>query len=309
MHLSNSFRFVLVVLVLLILSATTESRAQVFPLELMIEDVETFADGEVSIVVRTLEDRPLASAAFAIEVRERDGLPILPFAGLVSTTGTLNVDYGPLLVLRFQLTSGLQDRQRFEMRMDPDVTLRAPDLSPVVSLAGKGRLRITEPEPGAGLSGFGGETFPGAQVVFGAATAMPFPIGGGTVEFLYDPAFTDGTQPVVKIDTRYGAGVITSVTEPVPGRLIVEFVSPDGTLNATFPGMFLTASVPSLDTIVQPTTFPFSFGPATALVDTDGAPIEPREAEADPTEFLVTELLFGEGLDGGDLLEWWDVVG
>lgn len=153
-----------------------------------------------------------------------------------------------------------------------------------------------------------GETFPGAEVVFGAATATPFPIGGGTVELIYDPAFTDGSQPVVKIDPRYGAAVIDSVTEPVPGQLIVVFSSPDGTLNATFPGMFLTASVPSLDTIIPPTTFPFALGPTTTLMDPDGVPIAPLEAEADPTEFLVPEILFADGLDGGDLLEWWDVV-
>jgi len=164
-------------------------------------------------------------------------------------------------------------------------------------------------KPGAGLSGFGGETFPGAQVVFGVATSMPFPIGGGTVELLYDPAFTDGTPPAVKIDPRYGAGMIDSVTEPVAGHLIVVFSSPDRTLNASIPGMFLTASVPSLDTIQPPATFPFAIGPATTLLDSNGLPIEPLEAEADPTELLIPELVFGDGLDGGDLLEWWDVVG
>jgi len=70
-----------------------------------------------------------------------------------SASGTLNVDCGPLVVLRFQLEAGLQDRQRFDLRMDPDVTLLDPGLSQVVSLAGRGRLRITVPEPGAGLSG------------------------------------------------------------------------------------------------------------------------------------------------------------
>lgn len=49
-------------------------------------------------------------------------------------------------------------------------------------------------------------------------------------------------------------------------------------------------------------------GAASALVDPDGVPIEPLEAEADPTEFLVPELLFGDGLEGGDLMVWWDFV-
>lgn len=338
MRINASLRFALPAAVALALAVAPSVHAQDFPLELMIEDVESFADAEVSIVVRTLEDRPLASAAFAIEARERDGLPVPPFAALVSATGfagagdavvtadldaatqrievlvespsgTLNTTYGPLVVLRFQLAPGLADRQRFELRMDPDVTLLASDLSPVVSLAGKARLRITTPEPGAGLSGFGGETFPGAVVVFGAATAMPFPIGGGIIELLYDPSFTDGTAPVVTIDPRYGSAVIDSATEPVPGQIIVVFSSPDGTLNADFAGMFLTAFVPSLDSIVPPTTFPFALGPSTTLVDPDGVPIVPLEAESDPTEFLIPELLFGDGLDGGDLGEWWEVVG
>ena len=36
--------------------------------------------------------------------------------------------------------------------------------------------------------------------------------------------------------------------------------------------------------------------------------IEPLEAEADPTELLVLELLFEEGADGCDLMGWWDFV-
>jgi len=75
MSMSTSFRFAVAAAAVLATLAATEVRAQVFPLELMIEDVEAFADAEVSVVVRTLEDRPLASAAFAIEARERDGLP------------------------------------------------------------------------------------------------------------------------------------------------------------------------------------------------------------------------------------------
>lgn len=334
----RSPRFPVAALVALTLLGTGAARAQEFPLELVVADVEAFADTEVDILISTLEDRPLASAAFAIEARERDDdLPIPAFASVVSAagfsgaddamvswtfdaaaqrvevlvesaSGTLNDAYGPLAVVRFQLAPGLAEDLRFDLRMDPDVVLVAQDLTPVVSAAGRGRLRITVPEPGAGLSGFGGETFPGATVVFGVSTSLPFPIGGGTVEFLYDPSLTDGTPPVVRADPRFGAVVVDAVTEPVPGQLIVVFSSPDGTLNTGFPGMFLSAAVPSLDTIVPPTTFPFALGPATQLLDPLGQPIEPLEAEADPTEFLVPELLLLEGLEGGNLLGWWDFV-
>jgi len=46
-------------------------------------------------------------------------------------------------------------------------------------------------------------------------------------------------------------------------------------------------------------TVRFALGPATALVDPDGVPIEPLEIEADAAEFLDPELHFEEGADDG----------
>lgn len=311
------------------------SLAQVVPLGLLVESVEAAPDSAVNVIVRTVADHPLASVAFAIEARERSGLPILPFASLIQATAysgaddavvsavldpatqrtevsvtsasaTLNDLYGPLVVLRFQLNLGIAENTRFEMQIDPDTTVVAADASPLPTLAGRGRLRLRTPDPGLGLMALGDDFFPGEIVVFGAATPNPLPIGGGTIELLYDPSFADG-PPVVKIDPRYGSGSITAVSEPVPGQILVTFESPDGDLNADLHGLFLSVAIPSRADVPVGTLVPLGLGPATALVDPDGLPIA-LELDGDPVQFVPPELLLAAAFEAGDLLEFWNVV-
>lgn len=308
------------------------SLAQVLPLGLLVESVEAAPDSAVNVIVRTVADRPLASVAFALEARERNGLPILPFASLIqatafsgaddalvsatldpvaqrtevtitSATATLNDLYGPLVVLRFQLSLGIAENTRFEIRIHPDTTVVAADASAVPTLPGKGRLRLRTPDPGLGLAALGDDFFPGEIVVFGAATPNPLAIGGGTLELLYDPSFADGPA-VVKIDPRYGSGSITALSEPVPGQILVTFESPDGDLNADLHGLFLSVAIPSHADVPVGTLVPLGLGPATALVDPDGIPIA-LELDGDPVEFVPPELLLVAAFEGGDLLEFW----
>ena len=312
--------------------------AQVVPLELVVEDVEALPDAQVNVIVRTIEALPLSAAAFAIEARERDDdLPIPAFATLLevrafagagdavveatldaetqrlevsvtSGSGTLNDAYGPLAVVRLQLAADLVDDLRFDLRMDPDATLVDSLGQPVFPLAGRGRLRIVVPDPvpEVGLGAFGGETFPGADVVAGAMSSEPYPIGSGTLEILYDPTFAAGA-PTLTPDPRYGSLVIDSLVEVEPGHLLVDFHSPDGDLNADLHGLFLSVRIPSLPDLVPPATYAFDFGAATALFDPAGLPL-PLEVEGDPIEFLVPELLFQGLFEEGDLMDWWDFV-
>jgi hypothetical protein len=317
-------------LALLLGLATAPIAAQVGALALVVEDAVAFPDSQVDVIVRTAAPLPLASGSFTFLVRERDDLPIPLLASVVSVTayasggdavadatldpatqstsvtfwsasGTLNTTFGPLVVVRYQLAAGLQDRQRFFFHMT-DLALVAPDASPVPSLPGRGRVRIVLPEPGEALAALGGEYFPGDVVVAGAATVRPYAIGSGTIELLFDPAFADGPA-VVTIDPRYGSAVIDDVSEPAPGQMLVTFHSPDGDLNAGLHGLWLTVAIPSKADLVPPATFAFAFGPATALADPAHAPIA-LETDADPVTFLVPEILFAAFFDGGDFFEW-----
>ena len=320
------------------LCAAVPASAQIVPLELVVEDVEALPDAQVNLIVRTIEPLPLSAAAFAIEARERDDdLPIPAFAevldvrafagggdavveatfdaetqrlevSVTSESATLNDAYGPLAVVRLQLAPGLVDDLRFDLRMDPDATLVDALGAPVFPLAGRGRLRIVVPDPvpEVGLGAFGGETFPGSDVVAGAMSGEPYPIGSGTLEIVYDPSFAAG-PPTITPDPRYGSLVIDSLVEVEPGHLLVDFHSPDGDLNADLHGLFLSVRIPSLPEIVPPATYAFDFGPATALFDPDGLPL-PLEVEGDPVEFLEPELLFEGFFEEGDLMGWWDFV-
>lgn len=317
----------------LALLSPSAGSAQPFPLSLVVEDVESVADAEVNVIVRTLAPLALASGSIAIEAREREGAPVQPFASLVSVAAfseagdavadatfdvatqraevtfssaseTLNTAYGPLVVLRFQLAPGLAEDLRFDLWPDPDLELLDPDGLAVTTLAARGRLRIVVAEPAVGLGGLGGEFFPGETVISGPVTADSFAIGGGTIEIFYDTAFADGA-PVPFVDPRYGSIVLDSFTEVAPGHLLIEFHSPDGDLNTDLHGLFLSVAIPSRADIVPPTTFAFDLGPATALTDALGNPIL-LEVESDPVEFLVPEIVFEGLFEGANFMEWWN---
>ena len=310
--------------------------AQVLPVALVVEEVDTAPDTEVNVIVRTVAAQPLAGATLAIEARERDGLPVRGLASLVSATafagdddavlvatfdhdaqrteveitsasGTLNAAFGPLVVLRYALEPGLADDTRFDVGIDPQVELVAPDLSPVPALVeGRGRLRVRIPDPGpaeAGLGALGGPAFPGAPAVFGVATAEPFAIGSGTIELLYDPSFADGA-PVVTIDSRYGAAVVDTVTEVEPGHLLISFTATGEDLNATLHGLFLTVSVPSRSDVPAPVSFLLGLGAATTLAAPDGTPLI-VEADADTLDFEQPNFVFRGMFEEALLVEWW----
>jgi hypothetical protein len=316
-------------------SLGTAATAQEPPVALVVDQLDAPPDGEVDVIVRTVASRPLAGVSLAIEAMERDGLPIQPFASLVSATafagggdavvdatfdhdlqrvevdvaspsGTLNATFGPLVVLRFALEAGIEDDTRFDLVLDGTVHLLAPDLEPVPAfIAGRGRLRVRVPDPGpaeADLGTGGGPAFPGEPAVFGVVTGGPFPIGSGTIELLYDPAFADGA-PVVTIDPRYGGATVDTVTELEPGRLLIEFTATGTDLNAGLYGLFLTVEVPTRADIEPPVEYALSLGPATALADPDGVPYA-VETDADPLPFEPPGIIFLGNLEEGDPADW-----
>ena len=309
--------------------------AQELPLALELDGTRVPLGSTVELVVRTTGARALASAAFGFEVRDRDGDPAVAFATLdsyallgggaestidatfdaatqrvevsaASPDFSLNSVLGPLAVFRFTLDPSVVEDDRFEVWMDPDAVLLDVDSEPVPTVVGRADLRIVEEEPGQGLGALGGEAFPGGQVVLGAMTDLPFAIGGGTVELFYDATLFDGAPQVV-IDARYGSATIDAVGNPEPGHLVVDFTSPGGDLNLVLHGAFLQVVLQALGSVPVGTATVESLGPATALVDALGAPIE-LEIDGEELEFVDPEIVADADFEAGDLAEWWTVV-
>lgn len=327
--------FLLAVASLLWPIAATSADAQVLPLALELDGTRVTLGSVAEFVVRTTEARPLSSAGFGFEVRDRDGQFAVAFAALdsfellsgggdatidatfdtvtqrlavnaVSPGATLNDEYGPLAVFRFTLDPAVQEGDRFEIWLDPDTALLDPLTQPVVSAVGRADFRIVEDEPGQGLGALGGEAYPGAQVVIGAVTERPFAIGGGTIELFYDATlFAAGFQ--VLIDARYGSATLDVVANPTPGHLVIDFTSPGDDLNLDLHGPFLTVELQALETVAVGTLTTVLLGPATELLDPAGDPIL-LETDGEELEFIDPEIIADAAFEAGGFEEWWVVV-
>ena len=317
------------------------ARAQVLPLEVLVDEARVVLGDEVQLVVRTVESRPLASATFGLEMRDEDGLPTALFANLVaaavfagaaggagdatiqtqwnpltqrldvtleSPSATLNEVFGPLAVVRFTLDPivATLDRPRFEIALDPDMVLLDPVAERVVTLPANGKVRIVDADPAQGLGALGGEVFPGGNMVIGAMTVHPFAIGSGTFEVLYDASLGDG-PPVVALDLRYGATMIDALDISNPGQILVTFHSDGGLFNATLHGAILTVVVPSRADVPVGTISTVTLGPATALFDAGGLPIA-LETDFEQLDFIAPEVVARAAFDAGNLTEWWTVA-
>lgn len=317
------------------------ARAQVVPLEILVDETRPVLGEEVQIVLRTVESRPLASATFGLEMRDEDGLPAVLFAELnsaavfagsaggagdatiqtqwnpltqridvtlESASATLNEVFGPLAVLRFTLDPvvAMLDRPRFEIALDPDMALLDAAAEQVVTLPANGRVRVVDPDPAQGLGALGGEVFPGGNMVLGAMTVHTYAIGSGTIEVLYDAALAEG-PPVVSLDLRYGATVVDSLDTSVAGRVLVTFHSDGALYNATLHGAIFTVVVPSRAEVPVGTTSVVAVGPATALFDAAGDPIA-LETDVEQLDFIAPEAVAAAGFEAGGFTEWWRAV-
>lgn len=315
------------------------AHAQVRPLEVLVDETRVVLGEEVQIVVRTAESRPLASASFGLEMRDRDGLPAVLFADLASaavfagTSGgsgdatiqtqwnpvtqridvtlesplaTLNELFGPLAVLRFTLDPGVVLGDRFEVALDPDMVLIDAAAARVLTLPANGRVRIVSPDPTQGLGALGGEVFPGGPMVIGAMTVHPYAIGSGTFELIYDATLADG-PPVVALDLRYGATVIDALDTSVAGRVLVTFHSAGAAYNASLQGAIFTVVLPSRADVAVGTLSTVTLGPATALFDAAGDPIV-LEVDVEQVHFIAPEVVAAAAFEGGGFTEWWNFV-
>ena len=210
-----------------------------------------------------------------------------------------------MVVLHYQLTSGLVENRRFDLRIDPDsVALTAAGGGSVGAFTDHGRIRISRADRDPSLEAEGGHFPPGSDVILGAATELSGPLGSGTIEFVFDPFWQAGPA-TASIQPHHGNGVIDSVTEAQPGHVLVAFHSPDGTLNESLPGPFLVLSVPSDPGVPLGARTTVTLGPGTVVLDAFGQLVE-VEPKIEDVEFEAAELEFEGDFDDGGFDDFWE---
>lgn len=225
--------------------------------------------GQVVVRVRR---RPPASKQLALTA-EAVTQPVRPFASLVSATvysvrgdsvsqsnlvgqvdgqtatvrftsasSTVNAADGPLAVFKFKLSPNVAPGQTFDISIDPAQTGLVDEKGQPIAIEPRDDgLIIRAPQAPFQIEAEGDEVRPGEAAELGVQTFEPFPVSGGRVTLRYASRLAGGL-PTVKIDPRYGRATFT-VNRATPGVLIVDFRSPDNSLN-TVPGTIVAVSLP-----------------------------------------------------------------
>jgi hypothetical protein len=188
-----------------------------------------------------------------------------------SPSGAINSADGPLAVFRFQLDPGVAPGDVFDLSLDPlQTNLKDPAGHPITVTPRPNTLTVRAPSDPLTVQAGDAVVVPGTVTPeLGVVTFEPFALSGGHITLNWDPVLADG-PPTVKLDPRYGQAVYTADASQ-PGRLVVDFVSPDASFN-TVPGTIVAISLPISSSGPAGTTSPFAFDPAeTWLLDPQGA--------------------------------------
>jgi hypothetical protein len=160
-----------------------------------------------------------------------------------SPSGTVNASDGPLAVLRFRLDPAVPPGSRYTIEIDPAITSlvdaggRPIEFEPI-----NAELTVRAPSAPMAIEAEGDDVEPGETAELGVQTYEPFRVRSGRVTLRYNPAVAAGL-PVVRIDPRYGKTTF-KVTRPRRGLLVVDFQSPDSSLN-NVPGNIIAIDLPT----------------------------------------------------------------
>ena len=333
--ISHRRQYSLTALVLLWLATASTASAQTGVFGLVIDETRVREGAtEASVVVRSTSARDLAAGSLAIEMRDKDGLPGSPYTALLgvevlsgagdavadatfdpltlrtevtfsSASGTINSDFGPLVILRYALDPALELDRRFILRLDSDaIDLDATDGQPVSYFTEKGRLRVDDLDAVVSLEAAADHAVPGATAVSGAGTEILGKLASGMIEILYEPGFAAGPA-TASIHPAYGAAVIDSVVEPAPGVVRVTFHATGDDLNTLLPGPFLAVSIPTRVDVLVGSHYAVILGAGTAVLDADGQRVEVEMAEPEILRFVRAELQFLSGFDDSTTDDFW----
>lgn len=312
-----------------LLAGATSVAAQTGVLGLVIDETRVREGAtEASVVVRSTSARLLSGGSLAIRMHDKDGLPGSPFTALLSVdvlsgagdavaqatydpatlrtevsfssaSGTINSDFGPLVILHFALDPQLENDRRFILRLDSDaVDLDAADGGRVYWFSEKGRLRVDDADSDVDLEAEADHAVAGATAVIGAGTEILGQIDSGTIELLFDPAFAAGPASA-SIHAAYGAAVIDSVEEPAPGVVRVTFHATADDLNTLLPGPFLAVEIPTRSDIPVGSRYEVVLGPGTVVRDGNGSIVDIENDEPEILRFVRPRLMFLSTFDDG----------
>ncbi|HWM89837.1 MAG TPA: hypothetical protein VN493_03650 [Thermoanaerobaculia bacterium] len=155
-----------------------------------------------------------------------------------SPSSSINAVDGPLAVFYFRLSNSVKDREVYDIDLD---------IADTFIIAGSGERLQIEPKPGeleireddddddddgedteARLSAIGGRVRAGKVARVKLATGDPIALSSGRIALRYDPKVVAG-KPWVRVEPRYKATVL--VNADVPGLVVINFQSPDRSLN------------------------------------------------------------------------------
>lgn len=246
-----------------------------------LEEVVVFSEQGDAVVVDTFD-----SAA---------QVALIEFSSL---SATINWADGPLAVLFFRLDSSLLPGQEFALELGlADTFLTDADGQDIQLDLRGGVLTVRDPGAPYELAAEGDDVLPGETAALGVDTSELFPIGSGQVALRWDPAVAAG-PPVVSMDPRHGdASFSVDLTEP--GRALVSFSSPDGSLNEV-PGKIVGVDLPT--SAGAPAASAVTLDPALTFLEAPGGSPISISLIADVLD--LGGLIFADGFESGDLDEW-----
>jgi hypothetical protein len=177
-----------------------------------------------------------------------------------SPSGSVNSADGPLAVFLFRLDPSVQPGDTFDLTLDPVQTGLTDAAGKPVTLAPRSDvLTVRAPNAPFKLEADGDKVQPGAVAELGVNTFEPFGVSGGRITLTWDARLSGGA-PTVKLDPRYGKSTYTLDTSK-PGRLVVDFKSPDSSFNS-IPGTIVAISLPISPSATIGASSPFTLDPA-----------------------------------------------
>ncbi len=177
-----------------------------------------------------------------------------------SPSGSVNAADGPLAVFFFRLDPSVRPGDTFDLTIDPIPTsLTDPAGQPITIAPRAGVLTVRAASAAFKVEADGDKVQPGEVAELGVNTFEPFGVAGGRVTVTWDPRIAGG-PPAVRLDPRYGRVTYTADTSR-PGRLVVDFKSPDASFNSV-PGTIVGISLPISASASIGASSPFRLDPA-----------------------------------------------
>lgn len=190
-----------------------------------------------------------------------------------SASGTINAADGPLAVFYYSLDPAVAPGTSYSLALDLSQTKLTDSTGKAITIDPRSNvLTVRAPGDPFQVEAGGGTALAGGVAEVAFNTFEPFAVSGGRVTLTWDPTIAGGA-PIVKLDPRYGQSTFT-VDSSQPGRLVVDFQSPDASYNSV-PGSIVAVSLPIAADAVSGTSSPLTLDPdGTWLLDPQGNKIE-----------------------------------